>query len=136
MLAPGCSYDLSLPRRPYLASAVTRPVITALIAVSLAGGACSSGGVPEVPAGPDGTPDPVLVAGRQVYVERCANCHGDDGGGGRGSELSDGLLIERYPDVAEQVAVVFEGVRGMPAFGEALSVEEIEAVTRFTREVL
>ena len=110
-------------------------MIAALIVVGLAGGACSTDGVPEVPAGSDGSVDPVLAAGRQVYVERCANCHGDDGGGGRGSKLSGGLLVESYPDAAEQVAVVFEGVRAMPAFGEALSVEEIEAVVRFTREV-
>ena len=110
--------------------------LTALVCVSAAAWACSSAGVPEVPAGPDGRPDPVLVAGRQVYVERCANCHGDDGGGGRGSRLSGGAALERFPGIAEQIDVVSNGVRTMPAFGDVLTPAEVEAVTRFTREVL
>ena len=113
-----------------------RPLLMAAIFLCAALVACSSAGVPEVPAGPDGKPDPVLVAGRQVYVERCANCHGDDGGGGRGSRLSDGVTLARYPGIAEQIGVVADGVRAMPAFADVLTPEQIEAVTRFTREVL
>ena len=113
-----------------------RPLLTALISLILAGSACSSSGVPEVPAGPGGDPDPVLVVGRRVYTDRCANCHGNDGGGGRGSKLRDGVVIERYPDIAGQIDVVAEGARAMPSFAGALTAGEIEAVVRFTREVL
>ena len=89
-----------------------------------------------MPAGADGTRDAVLVAGREVYIERCANCHGDDGGGGRGSRLSGGASVRRFAKVSAQMAVVAEGVRAMPAFRDVLKPDEIEAVTRFTREVL
>ncbi len=108
----------------------------ALIAAIAALGACAADGVPEVPVGPDGYRDQELVAGRQVYIDRCANCHGNDGGGGRGTELSDGRMITRYPDIGDQVEIVAAGVRSMPGFAEALDDGEILAVVRYTREVL
>jgi mono/diheme cytochrome c family protein len=105
-----------------------------LTVVGLAG--CASDSAPEVPAGPNGSPDPVLVAGRNVFARRCATCHGLGGGGGRGPKLSDGRVVQRYPDVADQVAVVTNGRGGMPKFGDVLDPDEIEAVVRYTREVL
>ena len=92
--------------------------------------------MPEVPVGPDGYPDRELVAGRQVYIDRCANCHGNDGGGGRGTKLSDGRMVTQYPNIADQVEVIAVGVRSMPAFAETLDAEEITAVVKYTREVL
>lgn len=97
-------------------------------------GACA-GSPPEVPAGPDGEPDPVLEQGRDVYGDRCANCHGASGGGGTGSPLTG--VAERYPDAEEQAAVIREGRDGgMPSFRGTLSDAEIDAVVRYTREVL
>ena len=113
-----------------------RHLAAALVCVSAAAAACSAGGVPEVPVGPGGEPDPVLVAGRQTYIERCANCHGDDGSGGQGPKLSEGGAVTQYPDIAEQIAVVANGVRAMPDFAGTLTPVEIEAVVRYTREVL
>ena len=113
-----------------------RLLLAALIAAMAALGACAADDVPEVPVGPDGFPDRELVAGRQVYIDRCANCHGNDGGGGRGTKLSDGRMITQYPDVADQFEVIAGGVRSMPAFIEVLNREEIAAVVRYTREVL
>ena len=113
-----------------------RLLLAALIAAMAALGACAADDVPEVPVGPDGFPDRELVAGRQVYIDRCANCHGNDGGGGRGTKLSDGRMITQYPDIADQVEVIADGVRSMPAFIEVLNREEIAAVVRYTREVL
>ena len=107
-----------------------------LVAAISAVGACAADDVPAVPAGPDGYPDRELVAGRQVYIDRCANCHGNDGGGGRGTKISEGRMITQYPDVADQVEVVADGVRSMPAFAEVLDAAEIAAVVRYTREVL
>ena len=106
-----------------------------LVAVALSG-ACAAEGVPEVPAGADGVPDPVLVAGRQVYIDRCANCHGNDGGGGQGTKLSDGLMVTRYPQIDDQIAIVADGVRLMPAFAEVLEPEQIAAVVKYIREIL
>lgn len=112
-----------------------RRVAALLFAVVSVGAACA-GEAPEVPVGPDGEPDPVLVAGRDIYSGRCANCHGSSGGGGQGSKLADGRAVENYPDIADQIAVVTGGRRQMPAFGDTLAPDEIEAVVRYTREVL
>lgn len=101
---------------------------TALGAAAL--GACSS----DTPATPS---DPVLAQGQDVYNAQCAQCHGVTGGGGVGPAIA-GVLEERYPDIAEHIAIVADGVPGsnMPAFKARLSAEEIEAVARYEREVL
>lgn len=96
--------------------------------------ACSSD-PPEVPLGPDGQPDQVLALGRDVYGARCANCHGSSGGGGTGPRLA-GSVVETYPDPADQAEIIRAGRNRMPAFGGTLSEEMIEAVVRYTREVL
>lgn len=93
-------------------------------------GACGASG-PPTPS------DPVLAQGQQIYVARCASCHGRDGGGGIAPALA-GRMTERFPNVADQVALVAGGVPGtsMRAFDAVLSPEEIEAVVRYTRESL
>ena len=110
-------------------------LLAAVVSIGAAG-ACAADDVPEVPVAADGSVDPVLVAGRRVYIDRCANCHGNDGGGGRGTKLSDGLMIGRYPDIDEQARIVADGVRAMPAFDEVLDAAQVLAVVRYTREVL
>ena len=97
---------------------------------------CATVMVPEVPVSADGTQDPVLVQGRDVYAKRCANCHRHDGTGSRGPRVTGELMIETYPAIAAQVDIVANGKALMPAFADALTQAEIEAVTRFTREVL
>ena len=89
----------------------------------------------EVPLGADGTADPVLVLGREIYADQCARCHAGDGGGRSGPRINGDRLIERYPDPAEQLALIINGRGGMPAFG-SLSTEELDAVVAYTREVL
>lgn len=108
----------------------------ALAAAIAAAGACAADDVPEVPVGPDGFPDRELAAGRQVYIDRCASCHGNDGGGGRGTRISDGRMVTQYPSIADQVVIIADGVRSMPGFAEVLEAGEITAVARYTREVL
>jgi mono/diheme cytochrome c family protein len=98
--------------------------------------ACSGSAPPEVPEGADGEQDPVLVLGRDVFASECSNCHGSAGGGKRGPRLSGGSVVERFPDVADQVALVTNGRAGMPTFASKLSAAEIEAVVLYTREVL
>ena len=109
-----------------------------LLAVSLAAllllGGCAKD-APAVPLGPDGEPDPVLALGRDVFSNRCSSCHGSSGGGGTGVKLA-GRVEEEYPDPADQAAVIREGRKSMPAFGGTLSGAEIDAVVRYTREVL
>ena len=106
---------------------------TVLLVVVLAVSCASD--PPEVPLGPDGEPDPVLALGRDVYGARCGNCHGSSGGGGTGPRLA-GVVAERYPEPADQAEVIRDGLNSMPAFGGTLSEEMIDAVVRYTREVL
>lgn len=106
----------------------------ALVLGALLVGACSSGGTPELSG--EQANDPELVSGRQIWQERCARCHGGDGGGGAAPKLADGNVVRRYPEAEQQEAVVREGRGSMPSFGGTLSDDEIHAVVRFTREVL
>lgn len=117
-----------------MATLVVRSVLLGLAGVGLATlSACTAGGaqVPEVTNG-----DTVLIEGRELYIRNCAQCHGAAGDGGRGVQLSEGRVLERFPDIQDQVAVVGEGRNNMPAFGEKFSEDQLVAVVRFTREVL
>lgn len=80
--------------------------------------------------------DPVLVEGRDIYSRNCASCHGASGNGGVGRALSGGAVVENYPDIADQIDLVASGKGTMPAYVDRLSGAEIEAVVRYTREVL
>ncbi len=95
--------------------------------------ACA-GMAPEVSKSADGTLDPALVRGREVWSQACASCHASDGSGGRGPSLLS--VVDRYPSSVEQVRLVSSGRGSMPGFGNRYSVEELEAVVRYTREVL
>lgn len=106
-----------------------------ILVVVVLSGSCA-GDPPEVPLGPDGQPDPVLAQGRAVYAGHCASCHGRSGGGGQGPRLNNGAVVENYPDIVDQVAVVADGRGTMPSFAERLTGRQIDAVTRYTREVL
>ena len=110
-------------------------VLAAVLAVGLVASSCA-GAPPEVPLGSDGLPDPVLSVGREIYGNRCSSCHGNSGGGGRGPKLSDGAVIEAYPEVLDQIERVTDGKGQMPSFLGQLSQAQIEAVVRYTREVL
>ncbi|MEM7341266.1 MAG: cytochrome c [Actinomycetota bacterium] len=88
----------------------------------------------SAPAAP--ADNPQLVLGQDVYARNCASCHRADGSGGVGLKLNEGRVVERYPDVAEQRALIVEGVRAMPGFGDRLDDTELDAVVAYTREVL
>ena len=79
--------------------------------------------------------DAPLVEGREIYILRCQRCHGATGKGGAGSALA-GRMVTKYPDPADQAEIVANGKGGMPAWRNALSAEQIDAVVRYTREVL
>lgn len=72
-------------------------------------------------------------AGASIFATRCATCHGEDGGGGFGPALGGGLVVERFPDLVDQAAIVVEGRGSMPSFGDSLTPEQIAAVVNYTR---
>jgi quinohemoprotein ethanol dehydrogenase len=67
------------------------------------------------------------VSGAQLYRQACQACHGADGKGGHGG----GAPLNATSDRALVTRVVREGKNSMPAFGAALSPEQIEAVSGF-----
>ncbi|MEZ5225999.1 MAG: cytochrome c [Acidimicrobiales bacterium] len=107
-----------------------RSLVVGVTATLLIAG-CAAATTPEVTNG-----DPVLEQGRELYIRQCSSCHGSDGGGGRGTKLNDGAVLAAYPDIADQLVVVSEGRNAMPAFGGRFDDAELDAVVRYTREVL
>jgi mono/diheme cytochrome c family protein len=75
-------------------------------------------------------------AGATIFATRCASCHGDDGGGGFGPALRGGIVVQRYPDAADEAAVVSGGRGSMPSFADSLTDEQIAEVVEFTRSGL
>ena len=70
--------------------------------------------------------------GQQIFSENCARCHtlaAADATGQVGPNLDD-----LQPDKETVVRQVINGGDGMPAFGDQLSEEEIDAVATFVAE--
>lgn len=111
-------------------SRVTATLAALVLATTLVLTACGGSDSGSTPA------DPVLARGQQVYKDKCATCHGSKGGGGSGVKLA-GVVAAQYPDIEDHIAVIRDGRQpGMPAWGEKLSPEDIEAVARWEREGL
>lgn len=130
-------HDDRLPRRtgetPNRRSGVLPVLLVGVMAVlmlTLVTG-CVGDDVPEVAAD-----DAQLVTGREVYARNCVACHGAAGQGGTGPKLSDGVVVERYPDIQDHIDIIVNGRNQMPAYEGKLTQEEIEAVVRYNREVL
>ena len=112
-------------------------IVGLVIAILLIATACVGGQIPEPPLAANGEPDPALVAGRDVWADNCVRCHGASGDGGRGPRLSEGRVVEKYPDENVQVSVVVNGLNGrMPGFRNQLTDEETANVVAYTRAAL
>src|SRR6478672_1053425 len=82
---------------------------------------------------PGGSGTAYASPGAALFAKNCARCHGSNGGGGLGPQLSDGKVKQDFPDAAKEVAFVTKGKGGMPAFGGTLSPAEIKQVVAYTR---
>ena len=86
------------------------------------------------------TQTPNSVAGpinaESLYAQHCGSCHGIDGGGAIGPKLSDGAVVDAFPDIDDQIDVITDGLEGtpaMPPFDDALSDAEIRAIAEYER---
>jgi mono/diheme cytochrome c family protein len=70
--------------------------------------------------------------GAAIFASNCATCHGADGEGSIGPRLA-GKVAQKYPDIADQIAVVTNGRSGMPSFQGDLSDAQIQQVVEYTR---
>jgi mono/diheme cytochrome c family protein len=75
----------------------------------------------------------VALTGDAVFDSQCARCHGTKGEGEIGPKLNGGAVTEAFPTADAEVALVTNGLGGMPAFGHQLSAQQIRAVVDFTR---
>ena len=94
-----------------------------------AGGAGPSGACSRFS---DTLPGQIGDSGRQVFVSRCAGCHGSDGNGGElGPAIAARVATRSDQDLA---TVVRDGVpaAGMPAFG-GLGTAESADLVRYLR---
>ncbi len=100
-----------------------------------------------LPAAAESQTEGQADSAKEIYMAACAACHGADGKGQSQSrvgfdtplpDFSDCNFATREPD-ADWVAVAHQGgpTRGfakvMPAFGAALSIEELEKAVEYTR---
>ncbi len=71
------------------------------------------------------------AAGEKLFASRCAMCHGAEGGGGIGPNLTDKQTLygASFEDVRESIA---KGrPRGMPAFGNQLAPADIDNLAAY-----
>jgi mono/diheme cytochrome c family protein len=73
-------------------------------------------------------------SGEQLFANVCQGCHMSDAKGATGAGTypslagDSNLISSGYP-----VGIVVNGQRGMPAFGEAMSDDQIAAVVNYVR---
>jgi mono/diheme cytochrome c family protein len=72
------------------------------------------------------------TVGAQLYTANCARCHGAAGEGGIGPQLA-GSVVAKFADPQEEVVFVQRGRGSMPAFGNALTYDEIQQIVNYTR---
>ena len=133
-----------------IAGAPPRIKVGAVVVVLAGGFALIAGGVVAFvllsqhapPPPPEVAADPLLSAGRAVFLDRCVSCHGASGKGD--GPIAKGLagppvgdLTDRtwkHGDRPEQVeAVVAEGVKNtaMPGWNRTLGPDKQRAVTAY-----
>jgi cytochrome c oxidase cbb3-type subunit 3 len=73
-----------------------------------------------------------LASGKTVFTTTCAVCHGPDGGGVIGPNLTDAYWIHGGSPLAIYTTV-HDGVlaKGMPAWGQSLKPNEVDVVVAY-----
>jgi cytochrome c oxidase cbb3-type subunit 3/ubiquinol-cytochrome c reductase cytochrome c subunit len=76
-------------------------------------------------------------AGAPIYRDRCASCHGDQGQGASAPSISHPLFLASASDGFIRYAIE-RGRRGtaMPAFGNTLSPQQLDDLTRTVRAMV
>ena len=67
---------------------------------------------------------PIAVGGELYTTAACAGCHGADGGGGVGRQLSNGEVLATFPAIEDQLNFIYVGTQGfedagLPFYGDA-----------------
>lgn len=80
------------------------------------------------------SPGAEVALGEEIYRERCASCHGGDGGGSGSGPSLEGVADRLSLDA--QIEVVTDGRGDMPAWSPTLTEAEIAAVVDYQRDTL
>lgn len=75
----------------------------------------------------------VVASGNKLYQINCANCHGTQGQGGIGPNLTDKHWLHGEGTIDDVLSVVKKGVldKGMPAWEAIFKSEELEALSAY-----
>jgi len=131
--APHQSNDVGQGVGMFLVGAVASFAVVMFMGAIVLG--VSLGGASEADKAEAASSGAQAATGEAIYSKACASCHGATGLGGVGPRLAL-TVADRYPNIADQIAIVTEGRKVMPAFGGTLTAEEIEAVVIYEREEL
>ena len=112
-----------------MATVVVMVIVVVVAAVTLGG----DGADEATPSAPTAVASAPTGSGAELYGTTCAVCHGPNREGGVGPELSAARMRADYPDVADQDAVVLEGVGDMGGFEGTLTLEQVREVVEYTR---
>ncbi|MEZ4642833.1 MAG: c-type cytochrome [Chloroflexota bacterium] len=81
-------------------------------------------------------PEEVLALGQRIFDTTCAACHGENGSGGTGPVLNSQQILTSNTDDKLLTTIINGGRRPnstMPAFGDRLTMVEMEAVVAYLR---
>lgn len=78
-----------------------------------------------------------IKEGNKIFTSRCVVCHGNQGEGGIGPNLTDRYWIHGNGSLVDISKIVKEGVndKGMPSWGGLLKEEEIYEVTSYVKSL-
>lgn len=82
--------------------------------------------------------DETTTSGAQVFADKCAVCHGPQGGGVIGPNLTDHFWLHGHGSRADVFKLVAEGVpaKGMPAWRDVMPEGELVAVSSFVHSLI
>ena len=81
-------------------------------------------------------PEEVLALGERLFNTTCATCHGENGSGGIGPVLNSQQILTKNSDEQLLNTIINGGWRpnsSMPAFGDRLTMVEMEALVGYLR---
>ena len=74
------------------------------------------------------------VSGKDLFMQSCSRCHGDNGEGGKGPNLTTAKKQAKWKDSdASLVKKITNGGLIMPAFGKKLTGDKIKAIAAYVR---
>jgi len=104
---------------------VARCVALTLVLLAAAVSTASAGAATEAAPASSGSPVGQPVSGEAVYVQNCSGCHGVKGEGAFGPPLAPAGFAELVGPM------VLQGGIEMPAFRDALTQDQIDAVAHY-----